>query len=337
MGFWENLGKAGVDTAMNTVGGVINAAMAKELGDYEREQNFRYNEKAAQAADKRHRAQFHDLYSYSAQVNEMKKAGLNPALMYEGASGQGGATAPQGLGSGGVQKGISQMDMMSMAEMELMESQVKLNEAEAKKVGEETIAQEIQNYINDLTKDTSVQERKQNLQVLIALGTKYLSESKLNIAKKDKTQWEQTWEQIKSNEELNLLRNQNALYLAQITTEGTKQDLNEQQTSTLSAQIDKWQMDVTQRYFELDIASWNQEAQENWWKAEAQNLTDRLEFDAKKINLELDFGKKKMWIDNVFDVGKTAVIATGMIFTRGSVNLSTPKVTIGKPNPVGFH
>lgn len=142
MGFWSNLGSSiatsGGDIATNTIGGIINAGLNKALGDYERQQNYNYNEKAAANADKRARAQFRDMYSYSAQVQEMKKAGLNPALMYGGASGQGGATAPQGMGAGGVQKGLSGMNLMSLAEIEVMKSQANLNNAEAQNVNKDT-------------------------------------------------------------------------------------------------------------------------------------------------------------------------------------------------------
>lgn len=155
MGFWSNLGSSivtsGGDIATNTIGGLINAGINKALGDYERQQNYKYNEKAAANADRRARAQFRDMYSYGAQIQEMKKAGLNPALMYGGASGQGGATAPQGMGAGGVQKGLSNMDLMSLAEIEVMKSQANLNNAEAENVSTDTTKkeQEITNLVTE--------------------------------------------------------------------------------------------------------------------------------------------------------------------------------------------
>lgn len=325
------------DMATKVIGGVVSGGLGYAFDTKAREQNFYYNEMAAQSADARQRAQFYDMYSYPAQVKLLKEAGLNPALMYSGgASGQGGATAPQGLGAGGLHAGYAPIDPMTATQIQLAKSQENLNDAEAQKLKADTEGQEIENYVAELTKDTSVEERKQNLQVLIALGTKYLSETSLNIAAKDKTNWETTWSQIKSNEELQQIRNQNALYLAQIATEKTKQQLNEQQTSTLSAQIDKWQMDVTQRYYELDIQSWSQEAQENWFISQADNLINRLEFDNKALGLNLDFSNKKMWVDNSVDVLKSAIVATGLVFTRGNVNLGVPKVTFGPPKKVGF-
>lgn len=320
----QGAGKAGVSNAVNLPFNMAESAF-----------NYYLNEKAAKNADKRQRQQFHDLYSIQAQLKQIKDAGLSPSLMYGGVPSQGGASAPQG-GTRGGGSYTTPLDTAMMTNIENTQADTNLKNAEADNLRADTTNKEIQNYIDNLTKDTSVQERQQNLQVLVALGTKYLSESQLNIATKDKTNWETTWSQIKSNEELKLLRNQNALYLAQIVTENTKQELNQQQTDTLSAQIDKWQMDVSQRYYELDIQSWSQQAQENWWQSQADNLIDRLEFDTKKIGLELDFSNKKMWIDNAFDIGKSAVIATGMVFTRGSVNLGMPKVTFGQPKKVGF-
>lgn len=338
MGFWSDLGSSiatsGGDIATNTIGGIINAGLNKALGDYERQQNYEYNEKAAANADRRARAQFRDMYSYSAQVEEMKKAGLNPALMYGGASGQGGATAPQGMGAGGVQKGLSGMNLMSLAEIEVMKSQANLNNAEAKQVGEETTGQQIENYVNDLVKDTSVEERKENLKVIVALGQKYLSEATKNQSDAAYIDWKRGFEELKSNEELTKIKNENALLLAKALTEGTQQTLNEQQTKTFSAQIDKWQMDVYQRFYELDIASWSQQAQENWWLSQAENLVDRLEFDSKKFGIELDWNKKKTWIDTGVEIGKSIIISTGIALSRGNVAL--PNTGNYKGGKIGF-
>lgn len=328
MGFWKDLGTSFANIGMNTIGGLIGGGINKALGDYERKENYRYNEMAANEADKRQRAQFRDLYSYSAQVKEMQKAGLNPALMYSGgASGQGGATAPQGMGTGGVQKGYSPMDLMSLSQIELQKSQANLNNAEAENVQEKTTAQQIDNYISELTKETSVEERKANLQLVVSLGEKYVSE-------KNYTNWKIDFEKLKSNEEIKLLQHQNGLYLAQIATEGTKQELNEQQKTTLSKQIDKWQMDVAQRYYELDIQSWNQQAQQKWWESQADNLTNRLEFDAKKVGLELDFSKTKLWVDAAVDVGKSIVYGTVIALGRG--NIALPQTGGYKERKIGF-
>ncbi len=118
MGFWSDFGLSAAEMGMETIGGLISGGINQLYAEKNRQANFKLNEQAADNADKRHRQQFHDLYSYSAQMKELKNAGLNPALMYGGASGQGGATAPQGMGAGGVQAGYSPMDLMNLAQIE---------------------------------------------------------------------------------------------------------------------------------------------------------------------------------------------------------------------------
>lgn len=122
------LGFAGINSGAN----LVNAGFNQLFANYNRKQNFHYNEKAAVAADNRQRQQFKDLYSFSAQLEEMKKAGLSPSMMYGGTPSQGGATAPQGAGVGGLNVAPTQLlDPMSAA-------QIGLIQAETEKVKEET-------------------------------------------------------------------------------------------------------------------------------------------------------------------------------------------------------
>ncbi len=78
--------------------------------------------------------------NYSAQMEQMRKAGLNPALMY-GKGGQGGSTAGQGGGSAasGSAPGPQGTSSHSLAKDALTSSQVKLNEAQANKLDADTV------------------------------------------------------------------------------------------------------------------------------------------------------------------------------------------------------
>lgn len=100
--------------------------------------NYKYNEMAADNADKRQRALYEDYLSYKAQVRMMRDAGLSPALMYGGA-GAGAGSMPSGASGGasggatGVGMGqLSMPDLASIgAQSELIQSQVNKNNAEA--------------------------------------------------------------------------------------------------------------------------------------------------------------------------------------------------------------
>lgn len=84
--------------------------------------------------------------NYGAQMEELKKAGLNPALLY-GQGGQGGSTGGQGGGSAASGNAPQQMPMeigaavqaaQTAANIKLMQSQADKNEAEASSIrGEE--------------------------------------------------------------------------------------------------------------------------------------------------------------------------------------------------------
>lgn len=73
--------------------------------------------------------------NYPAQMQMMKEAGINPALMY-GSAGSGGTTAGQGGGSASAVAGPSPMPMElgSAISSALTASQIKLNEAQANKL-----------------------------------------------------------------------------------------------------------------------------------------------------------------------------------------------------------
>jgi len=75
--------------------------------------------------------------NYGAQIDHMKEAGLNPALMY-GSAGQGGQTGSQGGGSAG-SGGAPKAPVMDMSNM-LMGKQAELIDAQKRKTDAETVA-----------------------------------------------------------------------------------------------------------------------------------------------------------------------------------------------------
>lgn len=109
------------DGAYGLIGAGINAAVGAAEGKANREHQLQmqqnqfdygiktmglqhsYNESSANAADQRTRALYNDLQSPQAMVEQLKAAGLNPALMYSNMAGGAGGSVPhgaQGQGSG---------------------------------------------------------------------------------------------------------------------------------------------------------------------------------------------------------------------------------------------
>lgn len=131
MGFLANLGE---NAAIGLVKGTIGAGFSA----LDRYQNYIYGEKAADAADARQRAQWEDMYSWSAQMRDLKNAGLNPSLVMGKPSGQGGANAPQGGGAMGVTSGYAPIDPMTSAQLELLKSQANVNNAEANNLNKDS-------------------------------------------------------------------------------------------------------------------------------------------------------------------------------------------------------
>ena len=133
---------------MQAVGGAVNAGMGMVLGAYNDRRQLKQQDKLLKQQEgyNRNAAQFsHDLQydmwqktNYPAQMEQMKKAGLNPALMY-GMGGGGGSTtgsatqsAPQGGGApagGGEALAMMQMGM----QREMMQAQIDLTKAQAEK------------------------------------------------------------------------------------------------------------------------------------------------------------------------------------------------------------
>lgn len=88
----------GIKLGIDYLKGKMNQKFAEE----ERAKNFEWNEKAAKEADKRQRAQYNDLYSPMAMMEQYRAAGLSPSLMMSG-----GAPAVGGTAQGNQSAGLS--------------------------------------------------------------------------------------------------------------------------------------------------------------------------------------------------------------------------------------
>lgn len=137
------------------VGQIAGAAIDYAAQAEGQARNFRYNEMSANAADKRTRNLYKDLYSPEAQLKMLKEAGLSPGLMYAG-QGVGGAT-PQGAQGNGASGQIPQLGLQSAvtnaANMELMKAETELKKSQKE-------AQDIDNA-NDPTIKTYIKEKNE--------------------------------------------------------------------------------------------------------------------------------------------------------------------------------
>lgn len=94
----QTLGSDIYGNAMNATGNFLNGFVSEFFADRARKKNYEYNEKAANEADKRQRAQYQDLYSPQAQMEQYAAAGLSPSMMMSGGQSAVGGTPHGPLG-----------------------------------------------------------------------------------------------------------------------------------------------------------------------------------------------------------------------------------------------
>ena len=123
--------------------------------------------------------------NYKAQLEHMKKAGLNPALMY-GSAGQGGQTGSQGGGAAAGGSAVAErvMDLSSMlteAQIEDLRASAEKKRAESDKIegvdteltSEQSIGQKLGNEITEKSSDAQIGQMFANLEKTL--------EEKINI------------------------------------------------------------------------------------------------------------------------------------------------------------
>lgn len=105
--------------------GAVNNAVSQGMSSLAREENFYYNEKAADNAMQRQKELYEMISSPAALRQQYIEAGLSPGLMFAG-NGAGGGTvpnAPEGAGSSGIQPTTYGISAADMAQIELMNAQ----------------------------------------------------------------------------------------------------------------------------------------------------------------------------------------------------------------------
>lgn len=158
-----------------------NNYQAEQRENRAREQNYKYNEKAAEQADKRQRAQYTDLYSPQAQMQQLQEAGLSPSIYASGGlAGKSGAGAIMGGGASGVSPSIYSAQPISALEA----AQIGKLNAETKNIEVDTDNKEADkpniikqgNLIDAQVKDTLANAGyKEQAQKMSEIQTKLLS------------------------------------------------------------------------------------------------------------------------------------------------------------------
>lgn len=128
----ENSAMGGGEIIGGIALGLLNNELARSRESQGRQENFGYNELAAENADKRTRALYNDLMSPESLLKQYKNAGISPSLMF-GGGGVGGQVAQgaQGAGVAGINPHTFGIDPVAMAQVNLMNAQAKKTEEEA--------------------------------------------------------------------------------------------------------------------------------------------------------------------------------------------------------------
>lgn len=127
-----------ISSIIGAVSGMVNRISEIKLAEHNRKENYYWNEKAADDADQRQRAQYKDLYSPEAQMKQYAAAGLSPSMMMSGGQSAIGGT-PQGAQGGisGAYPSGNIIDPLTLAQIANINADTEQKKAETK-VTEET-------------------------------------------------------------------------------------------------------------------------------------------------------------------------------------------------------
>lgn len=311
---------------MNALGSYLGGLVNEHFADRAREKNFQTNERAAENADKRQRAQYQDLYSPQALMNQYQAAGLSPSIMMSGGApvvGQSSAQGNMSAGGAGGYPAPSNGNSLMYAQLENIKANTEKTKAETLNIGADTeytltniikASEETEN-IKQTRKLLQMQSTGQQLQnEAQKLQNEITSENKDEIIKQcqilsEKLQRESN-NVYKVNEGLDL-KNQlsqdtYATRVAQFTAEYNQTimatakaasdiELNEQQIETLAKNI--------------AIAEFNSRTERLSANAQAKMYQDTIDQWAKQNGFTEEMIKNEKWniatktITNIIDSG----------------------------------
>lgn len=137
MGDKKGIGSSAIAAGSSIANTLINQAFA----EHNRKRNFYWNEKAAESADQRQRAQYKDLYSPQAMLDQYAAAGLSPSMMMGGGQSATGQSSAQGNMSAGIQGPYPAgkiIDPLAAAQIANINANTKKTEAETDNIESDT-------------------------------------------------------------------------------------------------------------------------------------------------------------------------------------------------------
>lgn len=315
MGFFNTNGMGNdlLGSAINGVGNFLtsmyNNKQAEKREKTAREENFKYGEMAADAADERARSQYNDLYSIKAQMQLAREAGLSPSVYASGGLNGMAGHGAQGTGASGVSPSVFGVNPIDV-------SQIKLNNAQARKLNAEATIQE----------ETGIEKANAEIKKMYAdtlsteAGTTYIQaqtewQNLMNDFKNET--WTYDIDAVKGNAQkiidectklqVEIDQNENDLQLS-YQTFWAKVDQEEKQVELMIKQILNGQKDLQLKeeqrkeiiaetkniYYQMNLAYSRYWQDEKKLNAEIQNMQKKLVLDAKRYNLELHEERHKI-------------------------------------------
>lgn len=305
----------------NLIGGAFKSGFDNLIGYFRegqaREENYRYNEMAANNADKRTRALYNDLYSPAAQLAQLKKAGLSPSLFYGDGGGIAGQTGAMSAGGGSVSPSVFGIDPMTLAQTKLMEMQAYKAKQEGdavKPTAEASIKQMLADagYKEAASKAQEAAAEYQNIKTTIETeGKKWTLQEMEWRAKKFQWNAEQAFWEYKDkeleynfneetfNSRMLLVDKQVQQITADILLKNAQTNLAiEQQEQIKQAVLQRWE-ELRLKAVQLAQMKESIDNQKKFWDDSISNFQKALAQDLEKFGKSLTQGYIKMGVDAV--------------------------------------
>lgn len=159
-----------LSAGISAAGTVTNSVFNQIFAEHNRKKNFEWNEKAAREADKRQRAQYFDLYSPQAMIEQYAAAGLSPSMMMSGGQSATGQSSAQGNQSAGIQGAYPSGQVIDPLQM-----------AQIANINADTEGKKTDNIIKDIERKISQWEYKFFQQEQELAGITYITEKMTQI------------------------------------------------------------------------------------------------------------------------------------------------------------